>query len=101
MRDICRQPDRVPPGLLRHTCQGDSLRLGFQDSGGFPIYEQQVIGDTGLQGELAHSHPAPDVQVRIGAVLHHPSTGGEQGINILSGTRFGSRHQSPCFVELL
>jgi hypothetical protein len=57
------QADGIHPGLLGHPRKSHPLRLGLNHSNGFAVNGEQVIGETGLERELAHDHAPPGCQI--------------------------------------
>jgi len=76
------QADAVLLGLVVHPAQRGAHLLGLHRADRFAVHAQQVIGEAGLEVELAHRHPAPGVEVHILAVLHLPAGGLELPVDL-------------------
>ena len=89
------QAEAVPGRLRLDAAESGALRLGLDGADGLAIHEQQVVGEAGLQGKLAHGNAGGRAQVHLVAALYPPAGGFQQVINALSGLLFGL-HQFPA-----
>jgi hypothetical protein len=84
VRDVGRQAYQVLPGLLSYTAQGSPFWLGFDHARSHAVDEEQVIGESSLEGKLAHRYAAGGAQVERAAVLNLPPSGAEQLVDFLA-----------------
>ncbi|WP_305798531.1 hypothetical protein [Myxococcus sp. CA033] len=100
-REEGRDAARIFLRLDLDACEEGAFFLGLDDTGQLPGDVEGIVGCavTSIQGELADGHPNPSGEVQLGVVLNVPTGALECSVDVLAGSRFGSRHRAPIFAE--
>jgi hypothetical protein len=68
-----RKPADVLGGLGLDALEGVALGLGLDDADDAAVGVEQVVGESGLEGELTHGDAGAGTDVHLGVVLDEPT----------------------------
>lgn len=91
-RQVGRWVRHVLGRLFGHAAEGHAGFLGFDDAGGFAVYEQQVVAEAGVDGEFADGYAEGGCAVEGVAVLEEPTGIQQELVDFLAGLLFRLVH---------
>ncbi len=79
---------RVALALLGHPGKSRARFLGLEDTDGFAIHKQHVIGRATLRLHLADGHATGGGEIQVDEILNDPTRRRQLGVNGLAGLLF-------------